>query len=415
MPTLGILVGGGPAPGINCVIGTATIHAINKGWKVIGIRNGYQWLARGDTSKTMELEIEGVSRIHYLGGAILGTSRENPTKTPEKMNNVINSLRKLGITHLLSIGGDDTAYSASKVEEASNGEIKVCHVPKTIDNDLPLPEDVPTFGFETARQVGFDITKNIMEDARTATRWYFLIAMGRSAGHLALGIGKSAGATVTLISEEFKDGASLKGICDILEGSIVKRLANGKNYGVAIIAEGLAGMINPDELSELKNAERDEHGHIRLAEVDIGKVLKTEINKRLKKYPEKITIVNKNIGYELRCASPVPYDIEYTRNLGFSAIQYLMDGGSGSMITIQHGKSVPIKFADMRDPQTGKTKVRLVNTNSESFNVATKYMIRLNKEDFEQGNFEELLKASGMSEGEFLSHFKDLKNTSRHA
>jgi len=408
MPTLGILVGGGPAPGINSVIGTAAIHAINNGWKVIGIRNGYQYLASGDTNKTRELTIEDVSRIHLLGGSVLGTSRENPTKSPERLNNVVNSLKKLGITYLVSIGGDDTAFSASKVAEASEGAVKVCHVPKTIDNDLPLPDDIPTFGYETARQVGFEITKNIMEDAKTASRWYFLVAMGRTAGHLALGIGKSAGATVTITAEEFEN-ASLQGICDVLEGSIVKRLAAGRVDGVAVIAEGIGVKLNADEVEDLKNAERDEHGHIRLSEVDLGKVIKKELAKRLKNYSQKITIVNKNIGYELRCAAPIPFDIEYTRNLGCSAVNYLMDGGSGSMITMQRGKFVPIKFEDMRNPETGKTMVRLLDTKSESFNVAINFMIRLNKSDFESGNVKALAEAAGMTEEAFNSHFASLK------
>jgi len=408
MPTLGILVGGGPAPGINSVIGTAAIHAINNGWKVIGIRNGYQYLANGDTSKTSELTIEAVSRIHLLGGSVLGTSRENPTKSKERLDNVVNSLKKLGITYLVSIGGDDTAFSASKVAEASQGAVKVCHVPKTIDNDLPLPDDIPTFGYETARQVGFEITKNMMEDAKTASRWYFLVAMGRTAGHLALGIGKSAGATVTITAEEFEN-ASLKGICDVLEGSIVKRLAAGRVDGVAIIAEGIAIKLNADEVEDLKNAERDKHGHIRLSEVDLGKVIKKELAKRLKNYSQEITIVNKNIGYELRCAAPVPFDIEYTRNLGCSAVNYLKDGGSGSMITMQRGKFVPIKFEDMRDPETGKTMVRLLDTKSESFKVALNFMIRLNKSDFEAGNVKALADAAGMTEEAFNAHFADLK------
>ncbi len=411
MSTLGILVGGGPAPGINSVISAAAINAINNGWKVIGILEGYHFLSSGDTSMVKELKIEDVSRLHFCGGSALRTSRANPTTSKEKMDNVIKSLKKLGVTHLVSIGGDDTAYSASQVEEASAGSIKVCHVPKTIDNDLPLPEGTPTFGFETARSVGFDITQNIMEDARTATRWYFLVAMGRKAGHLALGIGKSAGAHLSLISEEFKGKITLKSICDILEGSIIKRLASGRKDGVAVLAEGLAEYLSESEVSDLACAERDLHGHIRLAEVDLGKILKAELKKRLEKYSEKITIVNKNIGYELRCAQPVPFDIEYTRELGYHASQFLFGGGTGAMITIQGGRCAPVKFSDMKDSATGKTKVRLVNVDSDNFNIARRYMIRLEKADFEGKRLKTLAKVSGKSESEFLEHFSDLRKS----
>jgi Phosphofructokinase len=94
-------------------------------------------------------------------------------------------------------------YAASQVAKHSAGRIRVCHVPKTIDNDLPLPGETPTFGFETARQHGFEIVHSLMEDSRTTHRWYFVVVMGRTAGHLALGVGKAAGATLSVIPEEF--------------------------------------------------------------------------------------------------------------------------------------------------------------------------------------------------------------------
>ena len=197
-----IVVGGGPAPGINGVISAASIEAMNQGKEVVGIVDGFKWLSQGDTSHTLKLDLGHVSRVHLRGGSILRTSRENPTKSPEKMANVIKALNELGVRYLVTIGGDDTAYTSSQVEKEGQGNISVCHVPKTIDNDLPLPPGVPTFGYETARELGTKLVENLMEDAKTAARWYFVIAMGRSAGHLALGMGTGAGATLTLIPEE---------------------------------------------------------------------------------------------------------------------------------------------------------------------------------------------------------------------
>ena len=196
---LAVVVGGGPAPGINGVISAVTFEATKQGLEVAGIYDGFKWLSRGDTAHTIKLHNGEISRIHLRGGSIIGTSRDNPTKSPEKMANVVKALNQLGIKYLVTIGGDDTAYTATRVEQEAGGKIAVCHVPKTIDNDLPLPHGVPTFGFETARQLGTQLVENIMEDARTAGRWYFVIAMGRSAGHLALGMGMGAGATLTLI------------------------------------------------------------------------------------------------------------------------------------------------------------------------------------------------------------------------
>src|SRR5215510_14096502 len=204
---LAILVCGGLAPGINAVISAATIEAINQGFDVIRIRDGFNHLVRRDPSALRPLLIDDVSRVHLLGGSILGTSRENPTKSAEATKAVLETLQAAGITHLVTIGGDDTALSARHISEQSGGAIRGVHVPKTIDNDLPLPPHIPTFGFQTARHVGVELVRNLMEDARSTRRWYVVVAMGRKAGHLALGIGKAAGATLTLIGEEFSQRA----------------------------------------------------------------------------------------------------------------------------------------------------------------------------------------------------------------
>src|SRR5205085_795770 len=237
---LAILVGGGPAPGINAVIAAAAIEAINEGFRVLGVQDGFKWLMREDTSKVRPLRIEDVSRIHLQGGSVLGTARDNPAKSEKSTRAVVGTLRSLGVTHLVTIGGDDTALSSSFVAERSGHEIKVVHVPKTIDNDLPLPAHIPTFGFQTARHVGVELVQNLMEDAKSTNRWYVVVAMGRKAGHLALGIGKAAGATLTIIGEEFdRETVPFAEFCDIVEGAIIKRLAFGANHGVAMLAEGL--------------------------------------------------------------------------------------------------------------------------------------------------------------------------------
>jgi 6-phosphofructokinase 1 len=385
--TVGIIVGGGPAPGINGVIAAATIEAINQGKRVIGLYDGFKWLARGDTSQHVVLSIEDVSRIHFQGGSILRTSRENPAKDPKKLARVVAGLKSLRVKYLVTIGGDDTAYTASRVSEAVDGTIRVAHVPKTIDNDLPLPGSMPTFGYETARSVGTEIVHNLMEDARTTSRWYFVISMGRHAGHLALGIGKAAGATLTVIPEEFKrPKVTLSEVCDVLEGAVIKRRAMGRLDGVAVIAEGVASKLTDEDLKllekkNLADLAYDEFGHPKLSEVNFGKAIKDEIEERFAARKMKIATVEKNIGYEVRCARPVPFDCEYTRDLGYSAIRFLLGGGSGALISIQGGKMVPMYFPDILG-ETGKIRVRYVDTATESYEVARKYMIRLGPEDF---------------------------------
>jgi 6-phosphofructokinase len=379
---LAILVGGGPAPGINAVIGAATIRAALEGMDVVGVRDGFEWLMQGDIDHVTPLTIDAVSRIHVRGGSHIGIARANPTSDPKYLENVVISLLRMDVTRLLTIGGDDTAFSAMKVEERAAGRIHVVHVPKTIDNDLDLPPMVNTFGFQTARHYGAEIVKNLMVDAKTTSRWYFVITMGRKAGHLALGIGKAAGATLTLIPEEFPKPLRLKTIVDTLVGAIIKRLSYGRRDGVAMIAEGVVLDVDPGDLSSLHEVERDAHGHLRIAEVNIGEILKAQVAARLKALGVKSTLVAKNIGYELRCADPIPYDMEYARDLGYCAAKYLLAGGNAAMVSMQGGHFVPIPFSALIDRETGRTKIRLVDTRSTRYAIARRYMIRLRRDDF---------------------------------
>jgi 6-phosphofructokinase 1 len=381
---LAILVGGGPAPGINSVIGAATIRGVLEGVEVLGIRDGFEWIMQGDVDHVQPLTIEQVSRIHFRGGSHIGISRANPTQDPRHLENTVISLLRLNVSQLITIGGDDTAFSAMKLEEKAGGRIRVVHVPKTIDNDLDLPPHVDTFGFQTARHIGVDIVKNLMVDAKTTSRWYFVITMGRKAGHLALGIGKAAGATLTLIPEEFMGRRiRLKAVVDTLVGAILKRLSYGRRDGVAVLAEGLVLSIDPEDLSRLEEVERDAHGNVRIAEVNIGEMIKAQVAQRLRAFGIKTTIVAKNIGYELRCADPIPLDMEYTRDLGYCATKYLLSGGNAVMISIQGGQFVPIPFGQLLDPQTGRARVRAVDVHSTRYAIARRYMIRLRRDDFE--------------------------------
>jgi len=400
---LAILVGGGPAPGINSVIGAATIRGLLEGVEVLGVRDGFEWIMEGNVDHVHPLTLDEVSRIHFRGGSYIGISRANPTKNPEHLENAVISLLRLNVSQLITIGGDDTAFSAMKLAEKAQGRIQVVHVPKTIDNDLDLPAHVDTFGFQTARHIGVEIVKNLMVDAKTTSRWYFVIAMGRKAGHLALGIGKAAGATLTLIPEEFPS-VRLKTLVDTLVGSIIKRLSYGRRDGVAILAEGLVLDIPPEDLAQLDDVERDAHGNVRIAEVNIGEILKAQVQARLKKFGIKTTIVAKNIGYELRCADPIPFDMEYTRDLGYCATKYLLSGGNAAMVSLQGGHFVPVPFAELLDPKTGKAKIRLVDTRSTRYAIARRYMIRLRRDDFEDAH--ELAKFAATC-GLHLQQFRD--------
>lgn len=434
---MGILVGGGPAPGINGVIGAAGIEAINNGLKVVGFYDGFSHLAGDDWDPALhakDLQIRELSRIHFDGGSILRTSRTsllNQTKLKtsmvveadsKKADRVCERLAAAGVTHLLSIGGDDTALSARFVAECSSGCIRVVHVPKTIDNDLPLPGDIPTFGFVTARHVGAGIVANLMEDSRTTQRWYIVVTMGRNAGFLALGIGKAAGATLTIIPEEFPRSTTINEIADILETSMLKRRIMGRSYGVAVLAEGVAYKLGDrEELSRLLGREVpvDAAGHPRLAEVPLAQWLKDELLRRAAKRDEKPTIVSHTLGYELRCARPTTSDLSYTRDLGHGGVRLLLDTirnlPPGVMVTIQDGELVPVPFEEMIDPKTHRTRIRQVDLNSYSYSVARSYMIRLEAEDLENPKeLQALANEAKMSPNEFRSRFERLVGHERH-
>jgi 6-phosphofructokinase 1 len=426
---LAIVVGGGPAPGINGVICSVTIEAVNRKLEVLGIRDGFSKLV-GDFNPNNDLRkltIPDVAPHYQRGGSILGTSRKNPTKDPAQLAKVIENLKKLGVKYLVTIGGDDTAFSGSQVYLQGGGSIRVAHVPKTIDNDLPLPPGVPTFGFETARHVGVQVARNLHEDAKTTTRWYLIISMGRAAGHLALGIGKASAATVTVIAEEFNgQTVTLDLIADIIIGSMIKRKQRGKPYGLAVLAEGLMENIGEKKLRQImeKNPGKfgeidlDDHGHLRLGNIEFGRMVRTIVAERLAKLGMDVSMIDKDLGYELRCADPIPFDAEYTRNLGYGAVKFLLGPVNGAkkwphpdkdgvVITFVGGKMVPKRFTDMIDPETKKMRPRLVDVTGENYEVARRYMIRLEKSDFEDADeLAKLAAVVGMTPEKFRKRFE---------
>lgn len=404
---IGVLVGGGPAPGTNGVIAAVTIEAIKVGCEAIGFHDGFEWLAERYTDEQHELTINEVSRIHLDGGVVLGTSRTDIARDKRSLENAVAALNKLGIDALIAIGGDDLVRSAVAIDSETRGAIKVVLVPKSIDNDLWMPLPVPTLGHETARHTGVKLIKSLMEDARTTGRWYFGVTMGRPTGHLTLAIGKAASATCTIVPEEFrKSTITLADICDIVEGTIIKRKAMGRNFGVVLLAEALIENFSTEEVAELQDVDRDEQGNVRVTEIDIGRKVKNEVQVRLEQRNIKVTIVDKTIGYELRCAPPIPYDAEYARDLGYAAVNHLLKEGTSAMITIQGGEAQAIAFSEVVDPATGRGRRRAVDVDTESYQVARDYMVRLGPKDFaDEAWTEQLARTAGLSPQDFRLRF----------
>ena len=409
---LGILVGGGPAPGINSALSAAVIEATKAGVEAVGIYDGFQHLIDGRTDMVRPLEYGDVSRIHFQGGSIIRTSRANPAKREGDLERVIDTLHALELSHLITIGGEDTASTAARICRFPDAGLRVAHIPKTIDNDLPLPSNLSTFGYQTARHLGTQWVLNLMEESRTTNRWCLVVVMGRKAGHLALGIGKAAGAIVTVIPEDFSaERITVDDVCLVLEGTILKRRSRGRDDGLAIVAEGVAAKMDPQELAALSGAgvDYDAHGNIRLEKIPLASVFERRLAQRFKERGETLPLVSITLGYELRCAAPIPFDIDYTRTLGYGAVRFLLGEASpmmGGVVCLEDGRLHVLPFEDLQEPDTGRIRTRMVDTGSEHYRVAREYMLRLQRSDFEDnGSAARISEAAGMSLDELRAHF----------
>jgi len=404
-PVLGILVGGAPAPGVNGVISAAAIEAINSGCIVHGFIGGYSCLKRGQSMST-QIEIADIAPMHSKGGSYLRTSKEQLTNDTE-VDNALRVMEMHRVRYLLTIGGTVTAYSTyllSKLAKDRNYNLSVVHVPKTIFSDLPLPQDARTFGYSTAREIGAQVVANLYEDAKTMDRWYVVNMIGSEAGHLCLGIGKAAAATLTLIPEEFSEPVQLKDIVDHVDACVIKRETMNKGYGIVLLTEGLVDKMDSKEVEKLWGSV--EEGHVQLARTVTNEVI-ARIKAREKPVPR---MVPRDIGFELRGANPNAADRELSRDLGYGAAHDLLRGGSGHMVTVQGANLISIAFEDLLDPKTGKTAVKRVDVNSLGFEVAKKYMIRLRKTDLEDRTvLQELCKAAGgITPDEFKAKFSHI-------
>ena len=348
--------------------------------------------------------------IETRGGSVLYTARANPTKRQEDLDAVVAALAKLEVTDLVTLGGDDTASSAVKVAATAGGNMRAVHVPKTIDNDLPLPLEAPTFGFETAKYWGAELLKNLLADAKTTSRWYLVTAMGRSAGHLAVAMAIGSGSQLVSIQEEYPPGQiTLSDIADLVEAAIVKRMAQGEGWGLAVLAEGLLDQMDPDEMSKYVT-EFDEHGHPRLSEIDLGRVVRDVVAERFKARGLKMAFITKIIGYELRCADPVAFDVQYTRTLGYGAVEFLESGSGNALISLQAGKLVPIPFDELKDPETGKVRVRRVDVDGGTWQAALALQARLRPDDLEGPGLEALAAAAKDDPAELVARLGHLVN-----
>jgi 6-phosphofructokinase 1 len=363
--SIAILCAGGPAPGINTVIGSVTKVFLNAGYNVLGIHEGYKTIFT-DQPNVEKLDFAYADSIYSRGGSALKMSRHKPKDEEFKIDFFVNNNIKL----LVTIGGDDTASTAnrlSKFLERNKVKVSNIHVPKTIDNDLPLPEGIPTFGYHSAKEEGVRIGTTIYEDARTSGNWFVVSAMGREAGHLAFGIGTACHFPMIIIPEMFnKTKITFDKITRMIISSMIKRKLLGISYGVAIISEGVFHFMSDEEIEGTGiNFTYDDHGHPELGNVSKSHIFNMLVQRKLKKLNISVKSRPNEVGYELRCTRPVAYDLAYATMLGTGIIKLFQEGLTGCMIMQTHnGDIAPLYLKDVED-KNGKVKPRLVNMDSE--------------------------------------------------
>ncbi len=362
--SIAILCAGGPAPGINTVIGSVTKVFLRNGYRVIGIHEGYKTLFKGEPNIQI-LDFKFADEIFSRGGSALRMSRYKPKD--EEFN--ADFFEKYNVKLLVTVGGDDTASTAARLTkflQAKNLDVKNIHVPKTIDNDLPLPQGIPTFGYQTAKEEGTRIATTYYEDARTSGIWFVVSAMGREAGHLAFGIGMAAHYPMIIIPEMFnKTTVTFDKINKLIISSIIKRLIMGIDYGCAIVSEGVFHFMTDEEIiSSGVQFTYDDHGHPELGTVSKAQIFNNLLQAKLKELGLKVKSRPNEMGYELRCCRPIAFDLAYATQLGLGVYQLFTEGKSGCMVTIDHQQNItPLYLKDVSD-EKGKVIPRLVNIDS---------------------------------------------------
>ena len=360
-----ILCAGGPAPGINTVVSSVTKIFSQNGYTVLGINGGYKSLFSDEPSFDY-LDFNFADLNYNRGGSALTMSRYKPKDEEFR----IDFFKKNNVKLLVTIGGDDTASTANRLAKYLAGQkmdIKNIHVPKTIDNDLPLANGIPTFGYNSAENTGVNMATTIYEDARTSGTWFVVSAMGREAGHLAFGIGTACHYPMIIIPEMFnKTKITFDKITRLIISSMVKRRLLGINYGVAIVSEGVFHFMSDEEIIGTGiNFTYDEHGHPELGNVSKSHIFNMLTQQALKGMRIKVKSRPEEMGYELRCCAPISYDLGYATRLGLGVYKLFKQGHTGCMVTVdQVGNIAPLFLKDVED-ESGKVKPRLVDIESE--------------------------------------------------
>ena len=376
--SIAIVCGGGPAPGINSVISSVSKVFLKDGYRVIGLHGGYKSLF-SEEPVFLDIDFQFADSIRGQGGSALQMSRHKPTDAEFSTDFFV----KYNVELLVTIGGDDTASTANRISKflkSKNVSIQNIHVPKTIDNDLPLPEGQPTFGYQSAKEAGVRIAQTVYEDARTSGNWFIVSAMGREAGHLAFGVGAAIHAPMIIIPEMFYNTpVTFDTIMKLIVSTIVKRMILGIPYGLVIISEGVFHFMPDDEIkSSGIHFTYDDHGHPELGNVSKAHIFNVLLQEKLKAINLNVKSRPVELGYELRCVNPVAFDLVYCSLLGMGVKRLFDKGHTGCMVTSDPiGDINPLFLEDVTN-ERGKVEPRLVNMKTQKadmvFNHGLQYL-----------------------------------------
>ena len=374
-----ILCGGGPAPGMNSVSMSVAKTFLTKNFRVIGLHGGYSGLF-SKNARTEDLTFAIADRYFNRGGSYLEMSRFKPTDKDFEENFNLDLFKDNNIKLLVTIGGDDTASTANRISKflaAKGYPIANIHCPKTIDNDLPLPANAPTFGYNSAKNEGAHLARTVYEDARTSGNWLVISAMGRTCGSLALGIGEATHCPMTIIPEMFnKTEICLEKVVRLSISAILKRKVMGVNYGTIVAAEGLFHEFKAEEMEAAGvHFSYDDHGHPELGKVSKAVLFNDLLEAEFKKIGLKVKSRPVEIGYDVRCQDPVAYDLTYCTELAMGVYQLYSEGKTGCMVYVDaYGNVSPLYLADLQDPNTGKIPPRVVDINAGTAQNYYKYI-----------------------------------------
>ncbi|HMQ45109.1 6-phosphofructokinase [Mariniflexile maritimum] len=380
--SIAIICGGGPAPGINTVISTVAKTFMKDGYEVIGVHHGYKGLL-SDNPEVKIFDFHHADRIFSRGGSTLIMSRFKPKDSDFKAD----FFKKNHVKLLVTIGGDDTASTANRLTKylgTQNLNVAHIHVPKTIDNDLPLPDRNPTFGFHTAKDEGVRIGNTVYEDARTSENWFVLAAMGRSAGHLAFGIASACHFQMMIIPEMFnKTTVTFEKIINMIISSIVKCKLIGVEYGVALVSEGVFHFMEETEIINSGiNFTYDAHGHPELGNVSKSHIFNYLLQVKLKELGLDIKTRPVELGYELRCCNPIAFDLTLCTLLGIGVKKLYDEGVSGCIVSANsRGDITPLYLKDFED-ENGKIPPRLVDINSDMAQLFINNLFFIQEKDY---------------------------------